>query len=114
MRQSGGFCFRSVPVKLSLLLLTVLLAGCVTEVSHPTKSESEMREDIRLCRRAADHKYWMEPLAALYKTYDCLEAKGYRREQDDLSGRVERATAEGPAQPKAPAKPCRVPCPRHH
>ena len=99
-------------MKLSLSLLLVLLAGCAAQVSHPTKSEPEMRADIQLCTRQANHKYWMDPVAALYNAYDCLEAKGYRREHQDLAGQVERAMGENHAQPRGPAKACRVPCPR--
>ncbi len=99
-------------MKLPLSLSLVLLAGCAAQVSHPTKSEPEMRADIRLCTRQANHKYWMDPVAALYNAYDCLEAKGYRREHGDLAGQVERAMGENRAQPKGPAQACRVPCPR--
>jgi hypothetical protein len=100
-------------VKLSLSLLPVLLAGCAAQVSHPTKSEPEMRADIRGCTREANHKYWMDPVAALYNAYDCLEAKGYRREHGDLAGQVEQAMGQSRPQPKGPARACRVPCRRH-
>ncbi|MGZ8998275.1 MAG: hypothetical protein ACXW2T_05390 [Allosphingosinicella sp.] len=99
-------------MKLLLSLLLVLLSGCAAHVSHPTKSEPEMRADIQLCTRQANHKYWMDPIAALYNAYDCLEAKGYQRDKADLTGRVERAMGENRAQPKSPAKPCKVPCRR--
>ena len=97
-----------------LSLLLVLLAGCATQVSHPTKSEPEMRADIQLCTREANHKYWMDPVAALYNAYDCLEAKGYQREHGDLAGKVEKAMGDSRPEPKGPAKACRVPCPRGH
>lgn len=101
-------------MKLSLSLLPVLLAGCAAQVSHPTKSEPEMRADIQLCTRQANHKYWMDPVAALYHAYDCLEAKGYQRDHGDLSGQVERAMGESHPQPKGPVQACRVPCRRRH
>ena len=114
MRQSGDSPAGAFLVKLSLSLSLslFLLAGCAAQVSHPTKSEPEMRADIQRCTRQANHKYWMDPIAALYNAYDCLEAKGYRREQGDLSGQVERAMGEDRARPREPAKACRVPCPR--
>ena len=88
----------------------MLLAGCAAQVSHPTKSEPEMRADIKLCTDQANHKYWMDPIAALYNAYDCLEAKGYRRDRKDLAAEVEKAVGEGRSQPKAPPAPCKVPC----
>ena len=76
-----------------------------------------MRADIKLCTDEANHKYWMDPIAALYNAYDCLEAKGYRRGQKDLAGKVEQALGEGerarqPRSPnqRLPNQPCRVPC----
>jgi hypothetical protein len=90
----------------------LLLTDCAAHVSHPSKSEPEMRADIQLCTRQANHKYWMDPIAALYNAYDCLEAKGYQRDRRDLSGQVEQAMGETRRQPKPPARACRVPCPR--
>jgi hypothetical protein len=101
-------------VKLPLLALLILLPSCAAQVSHPTKSEPEMRADIRFCTRQANHKYWMDPIAALYHAYDCLEAKGYQREHRDLAGKVEEALGEDRAQPRPPAQPCRVPCTSRH
>jgi hypothetical protein len=90
--------------------LLASLAACATQVTHPTKSEPEMRADIKTCTDWANHKYWMDPIAALYNAYDCLEAKGYKRERAGLAGQVEQAMGEKPPQPKEPAQPCRVPC----
>ena len=99
-------------MKLAILFLPlpVFLAACAAQVSHPTKSEPEMRADIKLCTDRANHKYWMDPIAALYNAYDCLEAKGYRRDRGDLSGQVEKAMGESRPQPPGPKAPCRVPC----
>ena len=97
---------------LLIALPCLILAACAAQVSHPTKSEPEMRADIKQCTDWANHKYWMDPIAALYNAYDCLEAKGYRRDRKGLSTEVERAMGEGrptPA-PKAPPAPCKVPC----
>ncbi|HEY5722774.1 MAG TPA: hypothetical protein VIT45_10675 [Allosphingosinicella sp.] len=95
---------------LSAALLSLPLAACAAQVSHPTKSEPEMRADIKLCTDRANDKYWMDPIAALYNAYDCLEAKGYKRERKGLATEVERAMGEGRSQPKAPPTPCKVPC----
>jgi hypothetical protein len=98
-----------------LLVPPLLLSGCAAQVSHPTKSAAEMRSDIDLCTDAANRKYWMDPVAALYNAYDCLEAKGYRRSNKDMAAQVEKALGERPAAsgaPKEPPTPCKVPCTR--
>ena len=103
---------------MKLLLLSPLLllaAACAAQVTHPTKSTAEMQADIDLCTDEANRKYWMDPVAALYNAYDCLEAKGYERDRRDFPAKVERALGEAPARrAKAaePAKPCPVPCRR--
>ena len=101
-------------MKFASFLPLALLAGCATQVSHPTKSESEMRADIKLCTDKANSKYWMDPIAALYNAYDCLEAKGYKREGGNLAGQVEKALGEGrdKDQPRTPPGPCPIPCKR--
>ena len=91
----------------------LVLAACTAQVSHPTKTLAEQQADIDFCTREANHKYWMDPVAALLNAYDCLEAKGYQRDHADLTGQVERAMGESRSQPKGPARACRVPCPRH-
>jgi hypothetical protein len=52
----------------------------------------------------------MDPVAALYNAYDCLEARGYQRDRGDLAARVERALGEEPPPRARPKEPCRVPC----
>ena len=95
-------------------LLAAALAGCTASVTHPTKSPSEMQADIDDCTSRANRRYWMDPVAALYRAYDCLEARGYQRDEHDFAARVERAVGErAPAQPEGPRAPCRVPCRRH-
>jgi hypothetical protein len=99
------------PFLLSATLL--LLAACTAQVSHPTKSLAQQQADIDLCTKSATGKYWMDPVAALYNAYDCLEAKGYQRSRKDFAARVERALGERPATPRQraePGKPCRIPC----
>lgn len=90
----------------------LLLAGCTAQVSHPTKTLAEQQVDIDYCTRWANHKYWMDPVAALLNAYDCLEAKGYRKEKGGLSERVEQAVSKDRARNGRgePPKPCTVPC----
>ena len=103
-------------MRVSAFLLLSLLAGCAAKVTHPTKSVAEMQVDIDQCTDQASRKYWMDPVAALYHAYDCLEAKGYQRSHKDLAARVEKAIeGSGPrsqshAQPEVPPAPCKVPC----
>ena len=99
-------------------IVAVAVQACTASVYHPTKSAGEMQVDVDLCTREANRRYWMDPIAALYNAYECLEAKGYSRSQRDFATRVERALGEG--QPAAAAKaaeeqrrlPCQVPCKR--
>ena len=93
-------------------LLVGLLAGCTAQVTHPTKSVPEMQVDIDRCTNAAQHKYWMDPVAALLNAYDCLEEMGYQRGDKRVSERVEKAVAAIPPPPEGGATPCRVPCRR--
>jgi hypothetical protein len=93
----------------------LLLAACTAQVSHPTKTLAEQQVDIDWCTREANHKYWMDPVAALLNAYDCLEAKGYHKERTGLEARVERALGDDRARsrnPADPARPCPVPCRR--
>jgi hypothetical protein len=114
-------------VKTLVALLPLALAACTAQVTHPTKSLAEQQVDIDLCTRDANHKYWMDPIAALLHAYDCLEAKGYQRVNKALQARVQQTVGPtaprpprpadepavsrpAPASPPAPAQPCRVPC----
>jgi hypothetical protein len=65
-------------MKLSLLLLLVL-AGCATQVYHPTRTRAEQEREIRICSEHAKLAEPMEPVAALKVAYECLEKKGYKR-----------------------------------
>jgi hypothetical protein len=99
--------------RLLLAGAVALLPACTASVYHPTKSGAEMQADIDQCTRRANRRYWMDPVAALYRAYDCLEARGYRRDEGDFAARVERAMGERPEAPPArPERPCRVPCRR--
>lgn len=104
-----------------LALLPLALAACTAQVTHPTKSVAEQQVDIDLCTRDANHRYWMDPIAALLHAYDCLEAKGYKRVNKALQARVQQTvgpTAPRPPRPveAAPAskpgtvEPCHIPC----
>jgi hypothetical protein len=94
------------------LIVAVALGGCAARVSHPTKTLAEQQVDIDQCTDTANEKYWMDPIAALYNAYDCLEAKGYRRGNAEVNAKVQRAVEERrPATPGGePRKPCKVPC----
>ena len=103
-------------MKLAPLALSVLLLpACTAQVSHPTKTLAEQQVDIDFCTSEANRKYWMDPVAALLNAYDCLEAKGYRKEKGGLEAKVERAASDDRARrrdPADPSKPCTVPCRR--
>lgn len=61
------------------LALLFLPAACVVQVSHPTRTRAEQERDIKICD---DQGYYSSPndaLLAMQITYDCLEAKGYKR-----------------------------------
>jgi hypothetical protein len=92
-------------------LPALFLAACTAQVSHPTKTLAEQQVDVDSCTRDANRKYWMDPVAALLNAYDCLEAKGYRKER--LKDQVERAAGEDRDRRRnrgEPQKPCAVPC----
>ena len=96
-------------------LLALALAACTAQVSHPTKTLAEQQADVDLCTRDANRKYWMDPVAALLNAYDCLEARGYRKEKSGLKAQVERSAGEDRVKRKnrgEPQKPCAVPCRR--
>jgi outer membrane biogenesis lipoprotein LolB len=95
--------------------LALLLTACTAQVSHPTKSLTEQQVDVDQCTREANHKYWMDPVAALLNAYDCLGARGYKKERSGLEARVERAAGEDRVRRKnrgEPQEPCAVPCRR--
>lgn len=99
---------------LALALAAVAaLPACTASVYHPTKSGAEMQADVDDCTDRAQRRYWMDPVAALYRAYDCLEARGYQRNDRDFAAQVERALGErrDPPRPQ-PTEPCRIPCRR--
>ena len=97
------------PLLLPLLLLAA--GGCTTKVYNPNKSAAQQQADIAFCSEEANRKFWMDGIAALYNAYDCLEAKGYTREQPALAAELERAFGgTPPKKPSAPVLPCKVPC----
>ena len=98
-------------MKIQILSALALLSGCApAQVTHPTKTAAQMQADIDLCTTEANRTYWMDPIAAMYNAYDCLEAKGYQRDSTHISAQVERAFGEAKKKPLAPAQPCAVPC----
>ena len=92
--------------------LLVLAGGCATKVYNPTKTAAEQAVDIRYCSDEANRKFWMDSIAALYNAYDCLEAKGYSRDQNGLDVQLDRALGGAPPPKKGPVQPCTVPCRR--
>ena len=66
-------------VSTCLLLGPMLLAGCATQVWHPTRTQEEQQRDIAICSEHGKLSEPIEPVAALNVTYQCLEQKGYRR-----------------------------------
>lgn len=94
-----------------ILFACALLSACTpARVTHPTKTAAQMQVDIDLCTKQANSDYWMDPVAAMYNAYDCLEAKGYQRDSKHISSQVERALGEAPKKSTGPAAPCAVPC----
>ena len=69
----------SITQRCCLLALLPLLAGCATQVWHPSKTAAEQRRDVQLCTDHGTLSQPLEPVAALNIAYDCLEQKGYRR-----------------------------------
>jgi hypothetical protein len=93
----------------------LLLTACTAQVSHPTKTLAEQQVDVDSCTREANSKYWMDPVAALLNAYDCLEAKGYRKERSGFEEQVKHAVGEDRVRrrdPSDPTRPCAVPCRR--
>jgi hypothetical protein len=66
-------------VKLSCLPMLALLAGCATQVYHPTRNRAEQARDVKLCTDHGTLSAPYEPIAALNNAYECLEKKGYKR-----------------------------------
>ena len=94
-------------------LLALGVAACTAQVSHPTKTLAEQQVDVDFCTSEANRKYWMDPIAALLNAYDCLEARGYRKEKSGLKAQVERSAGEDRERRRKrgePQKPCTVPC----
>lgn len=110
MRQGHVSSQWTPAMKILFQLSLLLLSACAAKVTHPTKTAAEMQVDIDHCTDQANRDYWMDPVAAMYHAYDCLEAKGYQRDSKHISTQVEKALGEAPKKPRGPAKPCAVPC----
>ncbi len=72
--------------KLSCFLLLPFVAGCATQVWHPTRTAAEQRRDIETCTDHGKLSEPLEPVAALAIAYECLEQKGYRRGRRPAAG----------------------------
>ncbi len=108
--KRGGACARVDVMKFLALGALLLVSACATAVSHPTKTTAEMQTDIKLCSDEANRKFWMDSIAALYNAYDCLEGKGYKREEPALGAGLDRTLGAAPKPKPGPVQPCRVPC----
>jgi hypothetical protein len=97
-------------MRLLLLALPLIVGGCATKVYNPSKTAAQQQADIRYCSDEANRRFWMDSIAALYNAYDCLEAKGYTREQPALAAELERAFGGTPSKKRGPVQPCKVPC----
>ena len=97
-------------MRVLLLLLPLLVGGCATKVYNPGKTLAQQQADIQFCSDEANRRFWMDSIAALYNAYDCLEAKGYTREQPAIGADLERALGGGTRGKPGPVLPCRVPC----
>jgi outer membrane biogenesis lipoprotein LolB len=97
-------------MKTLLPALSLILAACTAQVTHPTKTIAEQKVDIDYCTQWANHKYWLDPVAALLNAYDCLEARGYKRTNQAVAQKVESAVKGADRPSSRPSQPCRVPC----
>lgn len=68
------------------LFLPLALAGCATQVYHPTRTRAEQERDIRICSEHGKLAEPVEPIAALNVAYECLEKKGYKRGKRPSTG----------------------------
>ena len=121
LRSSPGLVPMKAVLPFAAIVAAAIVQACTASVYHPTKSNAEMQADVNRCTGQANRRYWMDPVAALYNAYDCLEAKGYSRNEKDFAARVERALGERDPPAAAAAKasgdrprrlPCQVPCKR--
>lgn len=90
--------------------LAFLAPGCAVQVTHPTATAAEMQVDIDYCTDEASRHFWYDNIAALYRAYDCLEAKGYKRGRPDFERSVEASAGKKRTQASEPPRPCQVPC----
>ena len=96
-------------MKIAVLPLLLLGAGCTTAVYNPDKSRTDMKADIAMCEREANRLHYWDRVAALQFAYDCLAAKGYSREQSAIIEGAKEPRQDGRSKPE-PGQPCRVPC----
>ena len=75
-----------------------------------------MQADVQFCKAEANRRFYLDPVAALYHAYGCLDAKGYQRGSVVIPPEVGRALVGSSAptppaqQARQPVKPCTVPC----
>jgi hypothetical protein len=102
--------FGSAPIRLLLLGIVLVAGGCTTTVSHPTRTAAQQKADIRRCNAAAERRYKYDAISLTVAAFNCLEAKGYRRE-GTVPGLRKTRGASAPAGGVTPKRPCTVPCP---
>ena len=94
-----------------LPLAPLLLAGgCATNVTHPTRNSAQMRADVATCSDRAHARFQLDPVAALYNAYDCLEAMGYQRHRSGFEAFVEENFAGRRRPAQSGVRVCQVPC----
>lgn len=98
-----------IPAILPTALL-LLAAGCATNVTHPERSDAQMRADVASCSNQANERYQLDPVAALYNAYDCLEGMGYQRNRTGLEAFVEENFAGRRRAARPGVRVCQVPC----
>jgi hypothetical protein len=118
-------------MKAVLLAPLLLLApACAMNVYHDSKTEAEMKAEVRLCSSQAKRDHPWNPQAALHAAEKCLAEKGYTKEAPPAPPKASAAASSGPAAeagtPRhstdsaaapagnvpAPGEPCAVPCRR--
>jgi hypothetical protein len=109
----------------AVLIAPLLLTGCAMNVYHDSKSEAEMKAEVRLCTSQAKRDHPWNPEAALRAAEKCLADKGYTKEAPAPAPEASAGPATpAPAKPDpqatpapagsvpAPGEPCAVPCRR--
>jgi len=95
-------------MRLLLIGLAVVAGGCTTTVSHPTRTTAQQKADIRRRGALAERRYKYDAVSMTVAAFNCLEAKGYKREGTVAGFR--RARGAAPPARRISRTPCQVPC----